>query len=111
MVGLLDDGDALDVDFRRTHQIFVDFALDFDPGVRVDALAGEVFVVNFGRDRAGAVTELVFVAGYAGNDLAAQGNIGIIDRIFQDVGDVVVRCGLVGADILRIGCTGGTHDT
>ena len=85
-----DDGQTFDIDFRCAHQILVDLAPDFDLGVGIDALACEIFFVDFDLDGAGSVGELVHVVGEAVDDLAAQGDADVIDRVFQDFGNVFV---------------------
>ena len=57
------------------------------------------------------VGELVHVIGNAVDDLAAQGDTGVIDRVFQDFGNVFVGNGLAWAGVLSLCRAGGTHDT
>ena len=56
---LLDDGQAFDVDFDGFGAAGIDFAPDFDDGVRSDLYAHETVVVDFSADGTGAVGESI----------------------------------------------------
>lgn len=107
---LLDDGQAFDVDFDGFGAAGIDFAPDFDDGVRSDLYAHETVVVDFSADGTGAVGESIsFMTLFVG-DFAFQVEILVVDRIFQDLGNGGIGLSLVRADILGLCGIHGTHD-